>query len=83
MAAAALSGCAGSCNCIAVCLTWFGTLPPCDAPPVQMEEEGVPAAVIATLHGATEAGDWPLAAEAAWALELMGGMSRRLTSSIG
>ncbi|PRW51064.1 hypothetical protein C2E21_5389 [Chlorella sorokiniana] len=48
-----------------------------------MDEEGAPAAVVAALRGATEAGDWPLAGEAAWALELMGGMSRRLASSIG
>lgn len=48
-----------------------------------MEEEGAPAAVVAALAAATAAGDWPLAGEAAWALELMGGMSRRLTSALG
>ena len=51
--------------------------------PFQMDEEGAAAAVVSTLRGATEAGDWPLAGEAAWALELMGGMSRRLASGIG
>ncbi|KAI7844752.1 hypothetical protein COHA_001635 [Chlorella ohadii] len=48
-----------------------------------MDEEGAPAAVVSALRGATDAGDWPLAGEAAWALELMGGMSRRLASGIG
>ena len=48
-----------------------------------MDEEGAAAAVVATLRSATDAGDWPLAGEAAWALELMGGMSRRLASGIG
>jgi hypothetical protein len=48
-----------------------------------MEEEGAPAAVVAALHAAVEAADWPLAGDAAWALELMAGHSRRLTSGIG
>ena len=50
---------------------------------MQMDEDGAPAAVVSALRGATDAGDWPLAGEAAWALELMGGMSRRLASGIG
>ena len=49
----------------------------------QMEREGAPAATVAALRAATEVGDWPLAGEAAWALEIMGGMSRRLTREIG
>ncbi|PSC75524.1 vacuolar 8 [Micractinium conductrix] len=48
-----------------------------------MEREGAPAATVAALRAATEVGDWPLAGEAAWALEIMGGMSRRLTREIG
>lgn len=52
-------------------------------PGLQMEAQGVPAAVVATLRSALDAGDWPLAGEAAWALELMAGNSRRLTSAIG
>ncbi|KAL4443968.1 hypothetical protein ABPG75_011705 [Micractinium tetrahymenae] len=48
-----------------------------------MEAQGVPAAVVAALRSAVAAGDWPLAGEAAWALELMAGMSRRLTTAIG
>jgi hypothetical protein len=49
----------------------------------QMEAEDAPAAVVAALADATAAADWPLAGEAAWALEMMAGMSRRLTSAIG
>lgn len=52
-------------------------------PSVQMEAQGVPAAVVAALRSAVDANDWPLAGEAAWALELMAGTSRRLTSAIG
>lgn len=48
-----------------------------------MEEEGAAAAVVDTLAAAAAIGDWPLASEAAWALELMAGMSRRLTAAIG
>lgn len=48
-----------------------------------MEEAGAPAAVVAALRGAAEAGDWPLAGEAAWALEMMAAMSRRLTTAVG
>ncbi len=52
-------------------------------PAAQMDEEGAPTAVVVALRAATEVGDWPLAGEAVWAMELMAGMSRRLTSGFG
>ncbi|KAI3427181.1 hypothetical protein D9Q98_007118 [Chlorella vulgaris] len=47
-----------------------------------LEREHAAAAVVSTLRGAVEVGDWALAGEAAWALELMAGYSRSLTRAI-
>lgn len=49
---------------------------------MQLEREHAAAAVVSTLRGAVEVGDWALAGEAAWALELMAGYSRSLTRAI-
>jgi hypothetical protein len=61
----------------------FLCLPAFSLPLQQMMDEGAAVAVVSTVVGALEAEDWPLAGEAAWALELMAGFSRRLTSKIG